>query len=132
MASLSAAEWGKKTQTKKRGLQMLFRAALAGSLILAVPAFAAERPPAARPNTCAHHGPGFAPIPGADTCVRVSGRVRSEVDVGSQRSVGGYGGGGARLNAEARAALDARTETDAGPLRTVVRVRARRGEPSRQ
>jgi hypothetical protein len=120
---------------------MLFRAALAGSLILAAPvlaasilagpALAAERPSAARPKTCAHHGPGFAPIPGTDTCVRVSGRVRSEVDVGSARSIGGYGGGGsARLNAEARAALDARTETDAGPLRTVVRVRARRGEPS--
>jgi hypothetical protein len=109
---------------------MLFRAALAGALILAAPAIAAERPSAAvRPKTCAHHGPGFAPIPGTDTCVRVSGRVRSEVDVGSARSIGGYGGGnGARLNAEARAALDARTETDAGPLRTVVRVRARRGE----
>jgi hypothetical protein len=111
---------------------MLFRACLAGSLILAVPALAGERPSAAaRPNACAHHGPGFAPIPGTDTCVRVSGRVRSEVDVGSARSIGGYGGGGgARLNAEARAALDARTDTDAGPLRTVVRVRARRGEPS--
>ena len=110
---------------------MLFRAVLAGSLILAAPVLAAERPSAARPNACAHHGPGFAPVPGTDTCVRVSGRVRSEVDVGSARSIGGYGGGGgARLNAEARAALDARTETDAGPLRTVVRVRARRGEPS--
>jgi hypothetical protein len=114
---------------------MLFRAVLAGTLILAAPALAgpalaAERPSAARPKTCAHHGPGFAPIPGTDTCVRVSGRVRSEVDVGSARSVGGGRGEGARLNAEARAALDARTETDAGPLRTVVRVRARRGEPA--
>jgi hypothetical protein len=110
---------------------MLVRACLAGSLILAAaPAFAAERPSAAaRPNPCAHHGPGFAPIPGTDTCVRVSGRVRSEVDVGSARSIGG-GGDGARFNAEARAALDARTDTDAGPLRTMIRVRARRGEPS--
>jgi hypothetical protein len=56
--------------------------------------------------------------------------VHGEVDAGSKRSIG-LGRNGAGLNAEARAALDARTDTDAGPLRTVVRVRARRGEPGR-
>ena len=107
---------------------MLLRASLAGLLIaFAGTAAAAERAPS-RPNPCAAHGAGFAPVPGTDTCVRVSGRVRGEVDAGSKRSIGG-GRSGASLNAEARAALDAHTE--AGPLRTVVRVRARRGEPSR-
>ncbi len=109
---------------------MLFRASLAGLLIaLAGTAAAAERSPS-RPNPCAAHGTGFAPVPGTDTCVRVSGRVRGEVEAGSKRSIG-HGRNGAGLNAEARAALDARTDTDAGPLRTVVRVRARRGEPGR-
>ena len=109
---------------------MLLRASLAGLLIaFAGTAAAAERAPS-RPNPCAAHGAGFAPVPGTDTCVRVSGRVRGEVDAGSKRAIGS-GRNGASLNAEARAALDARTDTEAGPLRTVVRVRARRGEPSR-
>jgi hypothetical protein len=108
---------------------MLLRASLAGLLIaVAGTAAATERAPS-RPNLCAAHGAGFASVPGTNTCVRVSGRVRGEVDAGSKRSIGGRNG--ASLNAEARAALDARTDTDAGPLRTVVRVRARRGEPSR-
>jgi hypothetical protein len=109
---------------------MLLRASLAGLLIVfAGTAAAGERAPG-RPNLCAAHGAGFAPVPGTDTCVRVSGRVRGEADAGSKRSIGG-GRNGASLNTEARAALDARTDTEAGPLRTVVRVRARRGEPSR-
>lgn len=109
---------------------MLLRASLAGLLIaFAGTAAAAERAPS-WPNPCAAHGAGFAPVPGTDTCVRVSGRVRGDVDAGSKRSIG-LGRNGAGLNAEARAALDARTDTDAGPLRTVVRVRARRGEPGR-
>jgi hypothetical protein len=107
---------------------MLLRASLAGLIVFAGTAAATER--ASRPNLCAAHGAGFARVPGTDTCVRVSGRVRGEVDAGSKRSIG-LGRNGAGLNAEARAALDARTDTDAGPLRTVVRVRARRGEPGR-
>jgi hypothetical protein len=111
---------------------VLLRVILAGSLLIAAGSASGQERLPARPNPCAAHGPGFAPVGGTDTCLRVSGRVRADADVGSRRSIGGSrDGAGARLNAEARAGLDARTTTEAGPLRTVVRVRARRGEPSR-
>jgi hypothetical protein len=109
---------------------MRVRAALAVSLIgFAASAAAAERVPIlAKPNPCAKLGPGFAALPGTTTCVRISGQVGTEVDVGSSRTRGSER---SRLNAEARATLDARTDTDGGPLRGVLQMRGRRGEPGR-
>jgi Porin subfamily len=108
---------------------MLLSTALAASLIAAAgSAIAAERQRAPQPNLCAGHGPGFQMISGTTTCVRVSGRIRGEADVRSKLS---GSTDRARLNAEAPATMDARTETGDGPLRTVVQVRNRRGEPSR-
>ena len=109
---------------------MLVRAALAASLIgFALSAAAAERVAApGKPNPCAKHGPGFGELAGTTTCVRVGGHVRTELDAGSSRARGSER---SRLNAEARTILDARTDTDGGPLRGVVQVRGRRGEPSR-
>lgn len=97
-------------------------------MIVATSSFAAERQRPFVPNPCAAHGPGFAALPGTTTCVRVSGYVRGEADVRSSRS---GASDRARLNAEARATLDARTDTSAGPLRSVVQVRGRRGEAGR-
>jgi Porin subfamily len=105
-----------------RAILMASLAALAGS------AAAAERQRAPMPNPCAAHGPGFAMLPGTTTCLRVSGHVRGEADMRSSRSPGSDR---TRLNAEARATLDARAETAGGPLRGVVQVRGRRGEPGR-
>ena len=96
-------------------------------IIVATSSFAAERQRPFVPNPCAAHGPGFAALPGTTTCVRVSGYVRGEADVRSSR--GAYDR--ARLDAEARATLDARNDTSAGPLRSVVQVRGRRGEAGR-
>jgi hypothetical protein len=97
-------------------------------IVFAGPAFAAERQRAPLPNPCAGHGPGFHMLPGTTTCLRVSGHVRGEADMRSSRS---HGSDRSRLNAEARATRDARTGTASGPLRTVVQVRGRRGEPGR-
>ena len=106
---------------------MPVRAALAVVLIgFAASATASERDPAPpKPNPCAKHGPGFEALPGTTTCLRLGGGVRGEMDARATAS------DRARLNAEARAALDSRTDTDGGPLRAVVQVRGRRGEPSR-
>src|SRR3954449_1216442 len=94
---------------RQTGLAMLLRASLAGLIVFAGTAAATERAPSG-PNLCAAHGSGFAPVPGTDTCVRVSGRVRGEVDAGSKRAIGG-GRDGARLNAGARGGLHARPRT---------------------
>lgn len=108
---------------------MLLRACLAALVTgLVASAAAAERAPVARANPCAAHGPGFQPVEGTGTCVKLGGSVRAEADIRSGRS---RSGDRARLGAEARAALDARTETGAGPLRAVVQVRGRRAEPAR-
>jgi Porin subfamily len=108
---------------------MPLRATLAALLIvLAGAALASERHRRPPPNPCAAHGPGFAAIPGTTTCVRASGHIRGEADMRSSRA---GGADRARLNAEARATLDARTATSEGPLRSVVQVRGRRGEPGR-
>lgn len=63
--------------------------------------------------------PGFAMLQDSDTCVRVSGRVRSETIVGSTRS---------RTNrsltnqVSGRVQMDVRKQTEYGPLRAFIRV----------
>ena len=107
----------------------VMRYALAATLLAGggLPARALDRKPAPEfSSACAGYGPGFQVVPGTRTCVRVSGRVRSEVQAGSTRT----GVDRARMNAEARMSVDARSETDYGPLRTYVRVRAKRGDPN--
>ena len=56
-------------------------------------------------------------LPGAATCVRLSGRAGGGVAVRA-----GAGSTVARPEAEGRFAIDARTDTDLGPVRTYVRV----------
>ncbi|WP_210496284.1 porin [Microvirga antarctica] len=69
-------------------------------------------------RVCASQGAGFFSVPGTETCLRIGGRVRSDVVMGSGRSrlqdVSGVQTG-------ARVTLDARTPTPYGPLRTVIR-----------
>lgn len=73
----------------------------------------------ARP--CPEQGPGFVRLPGSATCLRLSGRAAGGVAVHSDRN-----GAAARPEAAGRFALDARTDTDLGPVRTYVRVGAGR------
>ncbi len=72
-------------------------------------------------RVCSTYGAGFFYIPGTDTCLRVSGRVRAdyrynEPGTRAQDAIGFFTRG--------RIQLDARTATAYGLLRTVVRYRA--------
>lgn len=73
--------------------------------------------PEAKARPCPEQGPGFVRLPGSATCLRLSGRAAAGVAVRSGRD-----GTAARPEADGRFALDARTDTDLGPLRTYVRV----------
>ena len=61
-----------------------FVAALLASLSTAGLAEAGERRGAIDP--CAAHGPGFVVLPGSNSCVKISGRVR--VEFGASRGAG--------------------------------------------
>ena len=118
-----------------------------GLIACATPVFAGEtiqpRVPAARANSneCAVHGPGFAKIPGSDTCVKIGGHVRVEYGVGNRGlswGQGGAAGSGITPYAppEARGFapfpagdvnVDTRTGTGSGAVRTFVRMRAGQG-----
>ncbi len=65
-------------------------------------------------------GPGFVAVPGSDTCLRLSGRVAAGATVGRHQPAGS----GAGTGAEGRLSIDARTATEAGPVRAFVRLGA--------
>jgi hypothetical protein len=69
-------------------------------------------------RVCSAYGAGFFYIPGTDTCLRVSGRVRAEYVVGKRFGTGqdGYG-----TRARGQVNFDARTATAYGTLRTFIR-----------
>ena len=95
--------------------------------MLALPAQAAELPArnaaAVEPNrACTSQGAGFFSVPGSETCLRVSGRVRSDYRVVSPRTRAQDTSG---FRTGARVQLDARTPTPYGTLRTVVRYDTR-------
>jgi hypothetical protein len=77
-------------------------------LLLANPAQAASSCP-----------PGFAMLQASDTCVRISGRVRSDT---LARSPGLRSSDRFETRASGRIQLDVRKQTDYGPLRAVVRI----------
>ncbi len=68
-------------------------------------------------RVCTAYGAGFFYIPGTDTCLRISGRVRAEYVVGER-----YGESDAYgTRARGRLNIDARTATAYGTLRTFIR-----------
>lgn len=69
-------------------------------------------------RVCTAYGAGFFYIPGTDTCLRISGRVRAEYAVGERYSdfQDAYG-----TRARGRLNVDARTATAYGTLRTFIR-----------
>ena len=88
---------------------------------MTIRAEAAERKtPAAAARPCPAHGPGYVHMPGTGTCMRVGGRVRGEAQAGGRRTSTGDTVG---FRSEGRLNIDARTQTDYGPVRTFVRVR---------
>lgn len=124
--------------SRQGSMRRLALIALSAPLLLAPPAFAAGPQVSATPSvaSCAKHGQGFISIPGSETCLRIGGRVsmvagtgpaamgglRPDARIGSGASSSGYGTG-----VSGRVEMDARTPTEAGTLRTFVRIRAGSG-----
>jgi hypothetical protein len=111
---------------------MTYRIPSIGALTLAVlahlaPASGAELP-ARSPEavesrrSCASQGAGFFSIPGSETCLKISGRVRAEYGLVPSRGRVETASG---LRTGARVQLDARTPTPYGPLRAVIRYDTR-------
>lgn len=89
----------------------------------ALPALAGEQ--AARPAKapaaeallpCPSQGLGFARVPGSRTCLRISGHVATGIDLRAGR------GRTAVPTTTGRLAVETRTESDFGPVRTYVRI----------
>lgn len=74
----------------------------------------------ARATNCPRHGPGFIAIPGAASCLRISGLVRLDVDATTPLPV--VVGDRFGMSVLGRLGVDARTSTDWGTLRTFVRL----------
>ncbi|WP_245259708.1 porin [Methylobacterium sp. 10] len=72
---------------------------------------------AAKP--CPRHGSGFIRIPGSETCIRVGGRAATGLNLRSRED-----GPAIRPIASGRLAVDTRTKTNYGPVRTYVRINA--------
>ncbi|GJE56335.1 MULTISPECIES: porin [Methylobacterium] len=92
-------------------------------LLATAPALAVERGPLPSEGAleaCPEQGAGFGRIPGTTTCIRISGRVAVGTDAGARIRAPSTAASHGRLS------IDTRSETDAGPLRTFVRVDAGR------
>lgn len=112
--------------TRSEGMKIARGVLVAGVLLAVVqPAVAAERntsPPTRESVPCPAWGPGFVRAPGSSTCIRVRGRVTAEYGRArtiNREDIAGYGASG-------RVEMDARSQTEYGPLRTVVRVKGER------
>lgn len=79
-------------------------------------------------RACPRHGQGFVQVPGTTTCLRIGGRVTGEYGTGTRRidrdRIAGFG-------TSAAVSMDARTDTEYGPLRSYVRVKAGQGPAPR-
>jgi hypothetical protein len=71
-------------------------------------------------RVCSAYGAGFFFIPGTETCLRVSGRVRAEYTVGETYRRN-FGESAFNWRARGQLNLDARTQTAYGTLRTFIR-----------
>jgi hypothetical protein len=108
----------------------------AAGLVAVASAQAADLPsrkaaPVEYVKVCSAFGAGFFYIPGTDTCLRISGRVRAEYRYLEPRwTVPGNGrnatpnGSSTGVRARGRLNIDARTQTAYGTLRTFIRMEA--------
>jgi hypothetical protein len=102
--------------------------ATAGGLVAVTGATAADlggiKKPAAVEyvRVCNAYGAGFFYIPGTQTCLRVSGRARWESEWVTPFNANDGNGGGFGYRAIGRLALDARTQSEYGPVRAFVRL----------
>lgn len=89
-------------------------------------ALAVERAPLpseAPMEACPEQGAGFGRIPGTSTCIRLSGRVAAGVDAGTGR---GRVRPPTTVPVQGRVAIDARGDSEYGPVRSFVRIGAGR------
>ena len=104
-----------------RKLPLLLAAA---ALSVVTGAEAADDLPAPAPgfgNICAVFGPGFHNLPGTETCIRISGRVRADAVL---TDGGGASAEDDNFTTRSRGAVsvDTRTQTDLGLVRTYIEV----------
>jgi hypothetical protein len=78
-------------------------------------------PPPGFGDICAVFGPGFHNLPGTESCIRISGRVRVDAVLTDGR---GRSADDDNLTTRSRgaASFDARTETDLGLFRSYIEV----------
>lgn len=74
-------------------------------------------PPAPTVEPCPAKGPGFVRLPGSRSCTRISGRVAAGADLRA-----GPGATTLAPAAAGRLAIDSRTDSDLGEIRTYVRI----------
>jgi hypothetical protein len=74
-------------------------------------------------RVCSAYGAGFFFIPGSDTCLQLSGRVRADYGFGTQRVAQSDTLG---FRARLRFGMDARTQTEYGTVRAVARLTVER------
>ncbi|CAO4174617.1 porin [Methylorubrum extorquens] len=75
----------------------------------------APHPSEAPMEPCPSQGAGFFRIPGTSSCIRLSGRVTAGADVGPRRHT---------VPVQGRIAVDTRTDSALGPVRSFVRIEA--------
>lgn len=98
----------------------VLKAAILATFCLSAPAWSkpvreAQAPLVGAAGSGSACAPGFQPIEGTRTCVRIGGQVRAEAVAGrGQRRP---------LGADGRVRFEARTQTDYGPARAVIQVR---------
>lgn len=91
--------------------------AVSGSMAADLPSRKAA--PAEYVRVCSAYGAGFFFIPGSDTCLQLSGRVRAQYQMTDSRSRNSDTTG---FRALLRFGMDARTQTEYGTVRAVARL----------
>lgn len=109
----------------------------AAGLMVASSAYAADLPGEAAPvavdyvKVCDAFGKGFFYIPGTDTCLNLSGRVRARVVyTDGKTKTAGKDTDNVTFKTDARVAFDARTASDLGTVRSYFRVKLDNAEGS--
>src|SRR3569833_1544117 len=116
----------------------------AAGLVAAAGAQAADLPVKAKPvqyvKICSLYGAGFYYMPGTDTCIKIGGFVRAEVNGNAQGSFAVMNAGDTSSNSFAQiqtwrsragVTLDTRSQTEYGTLRSYSSLRRRRRTRSR-
>ncbi|MBO0142498.1 porin [Agrobacterium sp. Ap1] len=101
---------------------------------------AAEPEPLEYVRVCDAFGTGYFYIPGTETCLKVGGYVRAQVDGRSDFGILGSAGtqstgnaqdGGYRSNIRGQFAVEAKNDTEFGTLASKITVRANTNDPAR-